>query len=119
MGSLSVLVVTEHRDVREMLEEYLRARGLQVNGVDSVAAALAALGDAQVVLAELSPDHTDGLDLLAHLQGQGSDLPVVLMTANPTVGSAVTAFRAGAKDYLVMPFPSLSSVFEALHRATA
>jgi two-component system NtrC family response regulator len=47
---------------------------------------------------------TDGMDLLARLKILQPDLPVVMLTAHGTIGSAVDAMKLGAFDYLTKPF---------------
>ncbi len=56
-----------------------------------------------LVLLDLRLPDTTGLDLLAELREEESDLPVVLMTAFGSVGDAVEAMRMGAADYLQKP----------------
>src|SRR5262249_21514809 len=46
----------------------------------------------------------EGLDLLARIRGQWSNLPVVVMTAWGSVDSAVEAMRLGARDYVQKPW---------------
>ena len=45
----------------------------------------------------------DGLQLLAKLRENDSDLPVIVMTAFGEVETAVGAMRSGARDYLSKP----------------
>ena len=46
----------------------------------------------------------DGVTLTSTLRGQGSSLPVLMLTARDAVDDRVTGLRAGADDYLVKPF---------------
>jgi DNA-binding NtrC family response regulator len=44
------------------------------------------------------------LELLARLKAMEPDLPIVMLTAHGTIGSAVEAMKRGAVDYLTKPF---------------
>jgi two-component system NtrC family response regulator len=44
------------------------------------------------------------MDLLARLKALRPDLPVIVLTAHGTIGSAVDAMKLGAFDYLTKPF---------------
>jgi FixJ family two-component response regulator len=48
---------------------------------------------------------TTGLDLQEQLARAGDSLPLILLTAYPTVGMATKAMRAGAADFLEKPVP--------------
>ena len=58
-----------------------------------------------------------GLDLQARLQGMGSTLPIIFVTAHGDVPMAVNAVRAGAVDFIQKPFRDqelLDKIQEAL-----
>ena len=46
----------------------------------------------------------DGVELLGRLKAMQPDLPVIVLTAHGTIGSAVEAMKLGAFDYLTKPF---------------
>lgn len=46
----------------------------------------------------------NGLDLLAMLQAENIDFPVIMLTADDSAESAIRAMRNGAADYLNKPF---------------
>ncbi len=68
--------------------------------------------DALVRMADHSPDlaivacrppHLDGLDLLRALRRRDPALPVIVVSAQPTVDEATASLRLGASDYLAKP----------------
>ncbi len=59
---------------------------------------------ADIVLLDLQLPDVSGLDLLAEIRAERSELPVILMTAYGTVETAVQAMKLGAFDYVVKPF---------------
>jgi DNA-binding NtrC family response regulator len=70
----------------------------------SGAEALERLGeDVSLVCLDLGLGDVSGLDVLSHLRARGFDAPIVVMTAESAVSTAVEAMRRGAHDYVVKP----------------
>ena len=59
-----------------------------------------------LVLTDLRMPRLDGIEVLAAAKRKDPTIRVVLMTAHATVGTAVTAMRHGAFDYIAKPFTS-------------
>jgi DNA-binding NtrC family response regulator len=58
-----------------------------------------------LVLLDIHLDNdTSGLDILAEIRKEGIDTQVVMLTADDTAESAITAMKLGAADYLTKPF---------------
>ena len=77
-----ILVVDDHRDIRDALAKYLAKNGYRVSQAESAAAARAVLRDAAVDLAvlDIMMPGEDGLSLTRDLRAQGH-LPIILLTA--------------------------------------
>ena len=60
-------------------------------------------GGIALVLLDLGLPGRDGLDLLRQLRSQGSDLPVLILTARDELDDRVAGLDAGADDYLIKP----------------
>src|ERR1700733_5695727 len=56
------------------------------------------------VLLDLNLGQENGLEVLAEIQRQFPQIPVVMITAQGSVKSAVEAMRRGAVDFLEKPF---------------
>jgi two-component system, OmpR family, response regulator len=71
-----------------------------------------------VILLDWSLPDMDGVAVLREWRRRGLRTPVLLLTARGSTGEKVTAFHAGADDYLVKPFEfaELLVRIEALHR---
>lgn len=71
-----------------------------------------------LVILDLGLPRKPGLDILKALRAQGSDLPVLILTARDTVADRVAGLDGGADDYLVKPFAldELNARVRALHR---
>ena len=101
-----VLIVEDDRALREALCDTLELAGFTVHQADSGEAALKILQRQRVnmVVTDVNMAGMTGHELLAQLQQIHPSLPVLLITAYGDVGSAVSAMRSGAVDYLVKPF---------------
>ena len=56
-----------------------------------------------VLFLDVAMHQMNGLDLLAKLKEQGSDLPVIVITAFGTMQTAIRAMQLGAYEYLTKP----------------
>ena len=52
----------------------------------------------------------NGMEILKHLSENEIPIPVVVITAHGSIGIAVAAMQAGAKDFLVKPFSAAELV---------
>ena len=97
-------------------EQLLRTAGRQLealgNNVQSVIDTTAAVercesGTVDVAIFEMMMPGMDGHGFIQAVRGKRSDLPVILMSADPEAADVVQAFRAGAADFLLKPFSRL------------
>src|SRR3989475_4439625 len=100
-----VLVVEDEAYVRVSLGELLGQRGFDVDLSGSVADAFTSLSrwPVDVVLTDLRMPGSDGLDLVKKMQAAYPHLPVVILTGQGTIASAVECIKAGASDYILKP----------------
>lgn len=114
-----VLVVDDDADVRELLVEHLRSRGLRVATAADGRAAIAAVerspGHFGLILTDLQLPGADGLAVLRTAKKLNPGCQVVIITGYASLDSAIEAVRAGAYDYLTKPF-SLGQLDVALGR---
>jgi len=100
-----VLVVEDEAYVRESLREVLRERGYEVLEAGGVPEAMAVLARASVdvVLTDFRLPGSDGLALVKQVQALSTQIPVVVLTGQGTIASAVECLKSGASDYLLKP----------------
>jgi CheY-like chemotaxis protein len=102
---MTVLIVDDDRDTREMYGKYLEHAGLHVitvpNGKRALAAAKAQHPD--VIVMDLSMPGMDGLTAARHLKSspETADIPIIALTAAITSREAARA--AGCDGYLAKP----------------
>ncbi|PWT86364.1 MAG: DNA-binding response regulator [Blastocatellia bacterium] len=102
----TVLLVDDDPTFRRVMEYQLHEDGYRVLAAPNAEAALQRFQSeaVDVVLTDVKMPAGDGMQLLARLKSLQPDLPVVMLTAHGTIGSAVDAMRLGAFDYLTKPF---------------
>ena len=103
----TLLIIDDEPSLRLMLRAVLEDAGWRVldasSGEEGLRMFTAAQGSVAVALVDMKMSGMDGRTTLAHLHEKDPGLPVVLLTAYGTVGSAVEAMKAGAFDYLTKP----------------
>jgi two-component system response regulator MprA len=105
---MAILVVDDDQAVRDSLRRALSLQGYDVE--------LAADGEEALFKLRTNPHATDllvvdvlmprvdGLELTRRLRSDGSELPILMLTARDQVADRVEGLEAGADDYLVKPF---------------
>jgi len=113
-----ILVVDDEEVVARAIARMAEHFGHEVVTASSVDEAIAHLSESgfDVVLPDLKLGERNGLDLLRHFQQHAPDVPVVLITGQATIDSAMEAIRAGAYDYVAKP-PRLDAIGALLKRA--
>lgn len=116
----TLLVIDDEPGHRLMVRAVLEDAGWQVveaaSGEEGVALFAQNGQFAHVALVDMSMPGMDGQATLARLHELQPDLPVILLTAYGTVGTAVEAMKRGAFDYLTKPADNDELVL-ALNRA--
>lgn len=105
MTSPRILVVDDEADLRELLEITLVRMGLDVDCVETLAAARACLVSTNygLVLTDMRLPDGMGIDLVREVAGNYCDTPIAVITAFGSAENAVAALKAGAFDYLTKP----------------
>jgi two-component system phosphate regulon response regulator OmpR len=108
-----ILVVEDNDRLRDRLSRYLVEKGFRVTAACDAAEArerLRFLHPDLMVLDVMMPGET-GLELVESLRRvEGSNLPVLLLTARGAPEDRIAGFEAGADDYLGKPFEPLELV---------
>ena len=102
---LSVLLVDDDVQIRQLLGDYLSEFGMAVIAVadgKSMADALVK-GIFDLVILDLMLPGEDGLSLCRSLRAK-SDIPILMLTARGETMDRVIGLEVGADDYIVKPF---------------
>ena len=103
---LRVLVIDDDEDICLYLKEFLTREGYRVTTISKPLDALPEIreGRHQIVLLDVRMPEMDGVELLREIRAIDSDVCVIIMTAYPSVESAVDTMKSDAFDYLRKPF---------------
>jgi len=104
-GHSRVLLVDDDVAVRRAYERLLSRHGFSVETAEDGKAAIAKIAAApfDVILSDVSMPEMDGLAFLRNVRTHDLDVPVVLMTGDPGLDSAMRAVEYGAFQYLAKP----------------
>ena len=101
-----VLVVEDDEEIALALQRSLRMDGYEVrlarDGETGLSEAEAFAPD--LLILDLGLPGLDGLDVARRLREDGSDVPILILTARDALESRVEGLDLGADDYLVKPF---------------
>lgn len=121
--SEQVWILDDDSSIRWVLEKALQGAKLSTASFAAAESLWQALEISQprVIVSDIRMPGTDGLTLLERLQIHYPHIPVIIMTAHSDLDSAVSAYQAGAFEYLPKPFDideAISLVERALTHAT-
>jgi NADH:ubiquinone oxidoreductase subunit E len=101
-----ILVVEDESIMRESLRDWLAEAGYHVETAEEGEKALKAIAerDFGLLILDLRLPGTGGIDLLRQARAKRPQLKGIIITAYPSVQTAVEAMKEGAVDYLTKPF---------------
>jgi DNA-binding NtrC family response regulator len=102
----NILVVDDDDGVRDLMVRRYRHSGYSAVGVSSSEEALELLADGNIdlVITEINLPGVSGADLIAHIQENCPDVPVIAITAYSNIDIAIKVLKLGAADFVVKPF---------------
>ncbi len=105
-NEINILVIDDDKDVCEFLKKVLTEDGYNVDILTNPNRALHKMKAKtyHLIVLDLKMPHIRGEDLLKQIRKVNSDISVIVLTAYPSVDSAVQTLRNNACDYLKKPF---------------
>jgi len=102
-----ILIVDDEPHIREVIRGVVEAAGYRTYTAENGTQALRLLHTqpVDVMVADIIMPEMSGLTLLREATRQFPDVPVILLTGQPSVEAAVHALRLGARDFLTKPAP--------------
>ncbi|MEO0819710.1 MAG: nitrogen regulation protein NR(I) [Pseudomonadota bacterium] len=102
----TVLIADDDRAIRTVLSQALARIGCRVRATGSSSALwrMVEEGEGNIVVTDVHMPDGDALDLLPAIRRKRPDLPVIVMSAQNTVLTAIRAAEVGAYEYLPKPF---------------
>ena len=104
-NQISILVVDDEIDIREILQFNLENEGYQVDLAKSAEEALTVLReDHQLILLDVMMGEMSGFKMADKLRKEGKNISIIFLTAKNTENDMLTGFSIGADDYISKPF---------------
>ncbi len=118
-----ILVVDDHRDIRDALARYLEKNGMRATVAADARAMDAAMkaGRFDLIVLDVMMPGEDGLSVCRRLRAEG-EIPILMLTALGEETDRIVGLEMGADDYLAKPFSPrelLARVKAILRRARA
>ncbi len=118
MSKGTVLVADDDRAIRTVLTQALGRAGFDVRAGDTAASLWqwVSNGEGDVVVTDVMMPDQNAFDVIPRIKKLRPDLPIIVISAKNTLGTAITAAEKGAFDYLPKPF-DLSELTAMVQRA--
>ncbi len=114
----TILVADDDQGIRTVLDQALSRANYTVRSTGNAATLYNWVleGEGDLVLTDVVMPDENGLDLLPRLKKIRPELPIIVMSAQNTLLTAVKATERGAYDYLPKPF-DLKEMLQVVERA--
>jgi heavy metal response regulator len=103
---MRILVVEDEKKVvsfiKKGLEEEHYAVDIAYDGEEGLG--LAQINEYDLILLDIMLPKLDGMEVLRRIRGNGSSVPILILTAKDSVENIVTGLDTGSDDYLTKPF---------------
>ncbi|MEM8653877.1 MAG: response regulator [Pseudomonadota bacterium] len=102
----TVLVADDDRTIRTVLTQALTRAGCKVHATSSLTTLMRWVGEGKgdVVISDVMMPDGNGLEMLPKISEDRPGLPVIVISAQNTIMTAIQAAEAEAYDYLPKPF---------------
>ncbi|MGO9620465.1 MAG: response regulator [Desulfobaccales bacterium] len=118
MEKFKVLIVDDELDFLETIVKRIRARNVEVSGVESGYLALEALDSSSpdVIILDVKMPGMDGIETLREIKKRKPLTEVIMLTGHASVESGIQGMQLGAFDYLMKPI-ALDELLEKVRQA--
>jgi DNA-binding NtrC family response regulator len=106
MSRPTILVVDDESAILDTVRILLKGEGFEVHTAQGGKAGLEAIGrlSPEIVLSDIRMPGVGGIEILKAAREQDADMPVILMTAQAELKTAIEAVNQGAFHYIQKPF---------------
>jgi DNA-binding NtrC family response regulator len=105
-SNINILVVDDDKDICESLKKILVLDGYKIKAITRAKNTLRELekNTYHLIILDLKMPEISGEDLLKDIRKINSDISVIILTAYPSIDSAVQALQSQVFDYIKKPF---------------
>lgn len=102
----SILIAEDEDRIAAFVEKGLKSAGYatRIAGTGPEALDLALSEEFDLLVLDIGLPGMDGFEVLSSLRGQGSTMPVIVLTARGGGADTVAGLEGGADDYMAKPF---------------
>src|ERR1043166_3285618 len=120
MPAGTILIADDDSAIRTVLNQALGRAGYDVRTTGTAANLWrwVAAGEGNLVITDVVLPDENGFDLIPRIKKTRPELPVIVMSAQNTILTAITAAERGAFEYLPKPF-DLKELTSVVQRALA
>lgn len=102
---ISILIVDDEIDIREILQFNLENEGYTINLAESAEQAVQLLSPKhKLILLDVMMGGVSGFKFADQLRKSGNNIPIIFLTAKDTENDMLTGFSIGGDDYISKPF---------------
>ena len=103
----TITLIDDDLDLLDLLASFFKQRGYKIFTFNNAEEALIEIENkrisADVVISDLKLPNMSGLDFIRRIRRSNSSLPIILMTSEGSVETAVEAIDSGAYDFVLKP----------------
>lgn len=102
---ISILIVDDEVDIREILQFNLENEGYKIDLAESAEEGMKKLTpDHRLILLDVMMGGISGFKMADQLRKSGNNTPIIFLTAKDTENDMLTGFSIGGDDYISKPF---------------
>jgi two-component system, NtrC family, response regulator HydG len=105
--SSTIILIDDDLDLLDLLTSFFKQRGFKVLAFSNAEEALIELeskrAEADVVISDLKLPVMSGMEFIRRAKKSNANLPIILMTSEGSVETAVEAIETGAYDFVLKP----------------
>jgi two-component system OmpR family response regulator len=118
MEKFKMLIVDDEQDFLETIIKRLKARSIDVTGVESGYKALEVLDNRNpdVIILDVKMPGMDGIETLREIKKKKPLIEVIMLTGHASVESGIQGMQLGAFDYVMKPV-ALDELLEKVRQA--
>lgn len=111
MGQETILVVDDEKEIRELIEIYLRNEGYRVEVAGTGLQAMKAVEEKKIdlVILDIMMPEVNGIDACIKIRQQ-NNIPIIMLSAKTEDIDKILGLSVGADDYLTKPFNPLELI---------
>jgi putative two-component system response regulator len=100
-----ILIVDDEKSIRKTFEVFLSKEGHDVYLAENVPKALDIVKNNAIdlIITDIIMPRITGIEMLEILKEESPDIPIIIMTGEPTVETAKKSVKDNAHDYLIKP----------------